>query len=738
MNDAEPTTLLARGGRAVGRHPLRVLITWLVLIGATFAVAIGGVGGGGLFDRLHSNDMESPGQAREASRMLSDAGSGSFASDTLLMTGVDFEDQRVIGKNLLALQRISAINGVESVVNPFAFKDREKDPKAAPFLRDHPDGDNGYATIITYEDHLSDADLEVARGHVDHELALLVYEVKPKDSERGSIKALVDAIIGQVGKDMTRGEGLALPVSFVVMIIVFGGFLAAGLPIIGAIASIGGALATLLGFSYLIELDATVVNIVTVLGLGLCIDYGLLVVSRFREELRGLLAGAPPETIDRDLVIAATGRTVDRAGRTVVFSAITVAIALAGLMFFPVTFMRASGAAGVSVVILALLVATTLIPALCALTAKSLVRRGGTEQAPDTGVFSRLATGVQRAPWAVIAVVLAVLVTVALPSLRMQLTGSGPEMLPKGAPERVFFETFDQHYPGLASPDVIYVTDEAPEAVREWADGPAKQLPGLDAPPQVVNAGEIDGRTISSVQLRTADGIMGQGARDLVAHLHANPPPIEGKIGGQAAGLYDFVEVVKQRAPFAALTVILATFLLLFLMTGSVVVPIKALIMNVISLGASLGALVWVFQDGHLEGLLGFSSVGAVEATIPVLVLAFGFGLSMDYEVFLLSRIVELHEQGRPTEEAVRLGLQRSGRIITSAALLMVIVFSGFVFAQVLAIKETGVALVLAIIIDATLVRMLLVPATMSVLGEWNWWAPAWMKRLHARFGIRE
>ena len=738
MTDPEPTTLLARSGRAVGRHPLRVVLIWAVLIGATFAVAIGGVGGGGLFDRLHSSDMESPGEARAASQMLTDAGSGSFASDTLLMTGVDFDDPRVIGKNLLALQRITNIEGVESVANPFAFDGREKDPKAAPFLRDHADGRNGYATIVTYQDDLSDAQLDKARGHVDHELALLVYEVKPQESERGSIKALVDAIIGQVGTDMTRGEGLALPISFVVMIIVFGGFLAAGLPIIGAIASVGGALATLLGFSYLIELDATVVNIVTVLGLGLCIDYGLLVVSRFREELRGLLGGAPPDSIDRNVVIAATGRTVDRAGRTVVFSAVTVAIALAGLMFFPVTFMRASGAAGVSVVILALLVATTLIPALCALSAKHLIRRGGTEHAPDVGVFSRLATGVQRAPWAVIAAVLAVLVIVALPSLRMQLTGSGPEMLPKGAAEREFFENFDADYPGLASPDVIYVSDEPVTKVRAWAEGPAKDLPGLETDPKVVEVGELDGRPITSVQLRTSDGIMGQGARTLVAHLHDNRPPIEGKIGGQAAGLYDYVEIVKQRAPFAALTVIFATFVLLFLMTGSVVVPIKALVMNVISLGASLGALVWVFQDGNLEGLLGFSSVGAVEATIPVLVLAFGFGLSMDYEVFLLSRIVELHEQGRPTNEAVRLGLQRSGRIITSAALLMVIVFSGFVFAQVLAIKETGVALVLAIIIDATLVRMLLVPATMSVLGEWNWWAPAWMKRLHARFGIRE
>ena len=223
-----------------------------------------------------------------------------------------------------------------------------------------------------------------------------------------------------------------------------------------------------------------------------------------------------------------------------------------------------------------------------------------------------------------------------------------------------------------------------------------------------------------------------------MTHLHEERPPFDAKVGGQAADLADFTGSIADTSPLAIGTVVLATFVLLFLMTGSVVVPIKALLMNIVSLGASLGVLVWVFQDGHLEGLLGYDSVGAVEVSIPVLVLAFGFGLSMDYEVFLLSRIVELHERGHSTNEAVRLGLQRSGKIITSAALLMCIVSGGFVLARVLAVKETGVALVLAIVIDATLVRMLLVPATMSVLGEWNWWAPRWMKGLHARFGITE
>ena len=494
-------------------------------------------------------------------------------------------------------------------------------------------------------------------------------------------------------------------------------------------------LASILG-SGLAGIDATVVNIVTVLGLGLCIDYGLLVVSRFREEVAELLDGQPLDPRAREVVVEATARTVDRAGRTVVFSAVTVAIAMSGLFFFPSVFMRAAGAAGVSVVLLCLVVATTLVPALCSLFARRLLARG-TQRSPDTGPFASLASLVQRAPWIAMLLVLTALVAMALPATRMTVTSSGAELLPSGSEQRVFFESLARDYPLLAAPDVRVVTSADGQEVRAWAKGAARQLPGVESA-KVTKVGVIGGKQVLSVDLRTGDGALGVTTRELVDHLHAQRPPFEAKVGGQAADLADFTASIAAKAPLAIATVVLATFVLLFLMTGSVVVPIKALVMNIVSLGASLGVLVWVFQDGHLQGLLAFDSVGAVEVSIPVLVVAFGFGLSMDYEVFLLSRIVELHEQGHPTNDAVRLGLQRSGKIITSAALLMIIVFTGFILAQVLAVKQTGVALVLAILIDATLVRMLLVPATMSVLGEWNWWAPRWMKRLHTRFGITE
>ena len=730
-------TSLYRWGHRVAQRPVVVVVTWLILTVLALALAMGAVTGHALFDDLNSGDITAPGEAQQARDLLTEAGGGGFATDTLIVEGSPATSPFVRQQVGLAVQRIHETEGVAAVINPLVLDDGVEDPRAAPLIHPEGDGRYGFVTLVEYEEDLSDEELEQAQQAVSVQLGQIVTGSQGTDSSRGSVKLLVDEIITQVSTDLKVGEGIALPITFVVMVLIFGGFLAAGIPIIGAIASICGALATLWGFAHVIDLDATVVNIVTVLGLGLCIDYGLLVVSRFREEMAAALDGAPLGEDSAAIVHAATGRTLDRAGRTVVFSAVTVAISLSGLLFFPATFMRASGAAGVSVVILCLAVATTLVPALCALWARRLLTRG-TERGSDHGVFARLAGAVQRVPWLVIVLVLAALVAMAVPVTRMAVTSSGTELLPVGSDQRAFFAQLADEYPELAASDVQYVTTAPEGEVRAWADGPATQLPQVESV-EVTDVGSLpDGEHVRMVELRTGDGALGGGTRELVTALRDERPPFQGYIGGQAAGLSDFVDSLTQRAPWAIGTVIIATFVLLFLMTGSVIVPIKALLMNIVSLGASLGILVWVFQDGHLSGLLDFDSVGAVEVSIPVLVVAFAFGLSMDYEVFLLSRIVELHEQGRPTDEAVRLGLQRSGRIITSAALLMVIVFSGFVLAQILAVKQTGVALVVAIIIDATLVRMLLVPATMSVLGEWNWWAPRWMKSLHARFGITE
>jgi RND superfamily putative drug exporter len=543
--------------------------------------------------------------------------------------------------------------------------------------------------------------------------------------------------------DLRTGEGIALPLSLLVMGVVFGGFIAAGLPIVGAIASIAGGLGALLAWSHLLELDASVVNVVTVLGLGLCIDYGLLIVSRYREELRDT-DREPGSRADR---ADALGVTLATAGRTVVFSAVTVAISLMGLLAFGAEIFKAIGAAAMSIVLIALLVAITLVPALIALAGERMARPGAAHHipgvrrlarrlgdvAPAEGRFSALARWVQRHALKVFLGLTALLLLAAAPVLHMQLRSDGIQLLPESSAQRQFFTDMADNYPAAASPEVTVVADAPVNEVRAWADRVAR-MDGVESvdPPQ--RRGDL---VVLGVRTDGADP-MSQAARDVVHELRADRPDFPTWVTGQAAGLVDFTGDLKERAPIAIGAVVLATFVLLFLMTGSLLVPLKALVMNIVSLGASLGVLVWIFQDGHFQNLLGFTSPGGIEAFVPALTLAFGFGLAMDYEVFLLSRIVEQRHLGANNDLAVERGLQRSGRIITSAALIIIIVFAGFIAGQLLVIKEVGVALAVAVFIDATLVRMLLVPATMTLLGEWNWWAPAYLRKVYRRFGLRE
>lgn len=722
--------MLGRWGHWVARRALAVTGVWLIAIVLAFGMALGLLGTPGLFSRLHSGDISAPGENQAGLEVLGDAGSRGFRTYTLLLYGADARERSVARAGAAAVRDLRRIEHVENVTNPVVVRGGPNSPAGWALIAQGASRP-GFATVVTFEPDLTRAQQGAASDQVDAVFDRLVVATGASGSERGGVRGLVDGIIDQVKTDGQRGEGIALPVSFLVMIVVFGGFVAAGIPLLGAIASIGSALATLLGLSYLLDLDATVVNVVTVLGLGLCIDYGLLVVSRFREELRGL----NPESaaaLTREQIAAATGSTLDRAGRTVVFSALTVAISLLGLSVLNVPFIRAVSAAGVAIVLLAMTVALTLIPALCALAARRLLRKG-TEVAADTGVFSRLAEAVQRIPWVVITVVTTVLLLLALPILEMRLTSSSAAMLPRGSTERSFFESLGRHYPALSGPDLSVVTRAPVGEVETWAKtladrpGVGSVLPPVERPDGVVVVG-----------ISTIEGPTGSAARRVVSGLRTDRPPFEAWTVGQASALEDYLSTVRQRAPFAVGFVVLATLVLLFLMTGSIVIPLKALVMNVLSLGATLGIVVWIFQKGNLSGVLDFAPVGAIENTIPVLLLAFGFGLSMDYEVFLLSRIVELHEQGLDTHSAVTLGLQRSGRIITSAALLMMIVFAGFAAAQLLTMKEMGVALVIAVALDATIVRMLLVPATMSVLGQANWWAPGPMRRFHQRWGVTE
>lgn len=696
-----------------------------------FTAALGGLGTGSLFDRLTSGDPSVPGEAQTGQQLIAADATGG-AQILVQTSGVDLSAPAAEHAVRATAKDIDALPSVLSVHAPLVSTGGLTSPAATALLAHGTPSSHAFLMIATLAHGLSPSEQRQAADTIRTKATRGLGSLEGSTVQVGGVPLLVAGITHQVEADLRAGEGIALPISLLLMVLVFGGFIAAGMPVLGAIASVAGGLASLLVFSLFIDLDATVVNIVTILGLGLSIDYGLLVVSRFREELALVAPGLAHDALAREAIVEATARTVASAGRTVLFSGLTVGISLSGLMVFAAPIMRAIGAAGASVVAVALLAALTLVPALCAVGARHLMRRGR-DLSDDHGAFGALARGVQRAPALVVIATLAVLVIIATPVLGMRTTSSGTELLPPGSSQRVFFEDLARDYPAMSGPQVTVVAHAPMTEVVTWAAGFAT-LPGVtgvDTPTQLSGG-------YTSIGLHTDGGAMGDPARALVHHLRDTRPDFPSYVTGQAAGLIDFNAGVTTRAPIAIALVALATLVLLFLMTGSIVLPLKALILNVVSLGASLGVLVWVFQDGHLESLLGFSSVGAVEAMIPLLVLAFGFGLSMDYEVFLLSRIVELHDQGVSDARAVEIGLQRSGRIITSAALLIVIVFAGFAVGKLLIIKETGIALATAVLLDATLVRMLLVPATMTMLGRWNWWSPGPMRRWHERFGIHE
>jgi RND superfamily putative drug exporter len=383
--------------------------------------------------------------------------------------------------------------------------------------------------------------------------------------------------------------------------------------------------------------------------------------------------------------------------------------------------------------VVAWLAGLTLVPALLATFGRRIpVRRA---LAPEQGFFSRLAGAVARRPWPVVLGLAALLLAAGAPLLSIRLQNGQANVLPQSLPSAQVQRTIEQRFPGAGTGPVTVVAEASPPELDAYLAGLRAIVPAGDVL-EVGRAEALGSR--SRVDITPAGSTQGDVAQRLVHTLRAHRPPFRSYVAGGAAVLVDFKADVLRKLPYAFGLAALASLVLLFLMTGSVLVPIKALAMNTVSLGATFGALVWVFQDGHLSGPLGFSPPGAVETWVPVLVFAFAFGLSMDYEVFLISRIKELYDAGHRNDAAVRLGLQRSGRIITSAALLVVIVFAGFAAGRLVGIKELGLALAIAIVVDATLVRCLLVPATMTLLGDLNWWAPGPLRRLHERLRLRE
>ena len=529
-------------------------------------------------------------------------------------------------------------------------------------------------------------------------------------------------VMNQTSKDLLMGEAVTLPLLLIALVFVFRSVRLALIPLAGALVTVAGAMLLLLAATHVMDVGSYAIDVVTLFGLALAVDYSLLMANRFREQRA---AGADSRQ--------ATVGTTAAAGRTITFSALTVIASLSGLFVFGDPTFTSLAIGGIATVLIALVASLTLVPALLAVCAHHLGALP--TQTAGEGFFGRLAQRVQRRPLLVAVATTSILVALAIPFLGVTLSDGDPRVLPSSAESRQVADRLASSFPGKqADPVIVAGTVAATDpAVTSYAEQ-IKHLPGVAA---VSIATGLRG-DVSAIEVVPNGSVQGEVAQKLVAQLRAHRPRYPSYVTGQAAGLVDFKHHISTRLPYAIGLIALATFVLLFLMTGSVLVPVKALVMNMVSLGATFGALVWIFQDGNLSGLLGFQAYGAIEVWVPIVVFVFSFGLSMDYEVFLLGRIKESYDETGDSASAVANGLQRSGRIITSAAALVLIVFLGFASGKSLGIKEMGLALAIAVVVDATLVRCLLVPATMTLLGERNWWAPAPLRALHDRYGLHE
>ena len=473
-------------------------------------------------------------------------------------------------------------------------------------------------------------------------------------------------------------------------------------------------------------------NLVTGLGLGLAIDYSLFVVSRFREEAAKDGAGR-----------AALVRTMRTAGRTVLFSSMTVAAALASLLVFPQNFLYSMGIGGAMVAVVAAAIALVVLPAILALLGervntlapRRLRRAAETEARPDArGAWYRLSRLVLRRPGRVALAATAAMVLMGAPFLRVSFTTVDASILPRSEQARRVSDTVARDYTlNVANP--ITIAAAAPDARAAGAlAARVGALPGVRAIERPRRAGI---RMWRSDVAPAAAPLSGASER-LVRRIRALREPYYLGVSGQTAGFSDEKASLGHHLPLVLAILAVTTFAILFAFTGSVVLPVKALAMNLLTLSAAFGLLVLVFQDGRFEGLLGYTSQGALESSQPLVLLALAFGLSTDYGVFLLSRIKEAHGGGLPSSEAVAVGLERTGRIVTAAALLFCTAMAAFATSRIIFIKELGLGTAAAVLIDATIVRALLVPSLMGLLGRWNWWAPRPLRRLHARLGMSE
>ncbi|MFI6284014.1 MMPL family transporter [Streptomyces sp. NPDC051018] len=707
----------------------------LILVIAVVAVALMGVAGTGAFGKLLEGGYEDPASQSARAGKVIDEKFGGETNLVLLVRApegrVDAPDAERNGRALVAdLKKERQLENVISYWDAENPDLRSEDGREALVLAhvkgdETEQGENAKTILDTYTGTYGD-----------------VLTVRA-----GGAAAVGDEMGTQVGDDLILAEAIAVPLTLVLLLLVFGSMVAALLPLVIGLIAVMGTFAELFVLGSVTDVSVFSINLTTALGLGLGIDYALLMVSRFREQL------AAGETVED-----AVRRTVGTAGRTVAFSAATVAAALGALLVFPQYFLRSFGYAGIGVVAIAAVSTLFVMPALFVVLGHRVnsgrlpwVNPGRSENRGR--VWGRLARTVMRRPALTALPVLAVLLLAASPLLGITFGTPDERVLPEGAESRQVASVLEKNFNGNDEAALHVVVD------RPLAKAPlesyAVALSGLEGVARVeTSAGNYtDGRPAAAGRANSALGRpdaqrinvvsalspKSDEAQRLVEKVRAVSPP-DGSgalVGGVDAVLVDSKDSIADRLPLAVLLVALTTFVLLFLFTGSVVQPLRALLLNLISLGATLGVMTWIFEDGNLSSLLGFTAQ-PMNVSMTVLMFCVAFGLSMDYEVFVTSRIKELHDLGEDNESAVAKGLGHTGRIVTAAALLLAVSFFAFGTAELSFLQMFGLGSGLAILIDAVAVRGVLVPAAMRLLGRSAWYAPRFLRRFHERYGLGE
>jgi RND superfamily putative drug exporter len=742
MNPSQENAMLTRLANMGIRWPKRVLVVagLLFLLGAAYgAPAAAHLASGGFYD----TSAES-GKALDTLTNTFHTGDPNLILEVSSPSGVDSSATRTVGLRIADdLQHQRFVSQVSSYWTAPAAQ--------AAGLRSH----DGTAGLVAVRVVGNDNDAP-KRAYAMYKS--LVGKHDGVTVKAGGIIATVHTVNDLTTSDLTRSEMIAIPITVIVLIWVFGSLIAALLPLVVGLSSIVGTMALLRGLGNLTDVSIYALNMTTAMGLALAIDYSLFIISRYREEIRAGVA--------QDEAIRITMRT---AGRTVLFSALTVGLSLSAMLVFPMYFLRSFGYAGIGVVALATLAALLLLPAMLkvlgprvdSLDLRALIRTRLGRPAPvvkplELTFWYRFANAVMRKALPIGLLVTAVLVGLGLPFLHANFGFPDDRVIPQSEAAHEVGDDLRANFTTNAASTISIVvpnTSSSPNGIGDYALALSEvsNITSVSA----VSGTYVNGRDVGAgdpkmqigtktyLNLETSADAQSAVAKSTLSDLRTVQAPWRVQFTGQTAVNQDSLNALGRAMPIAIALIALATFIVLFLFTGSIVLPIKALLLNTLSLSATFGAMVWIFQDGHLASLYGnLTTTGDLNATMPPLMFCVAFGLSMDYEVFLLSRIREAWLKSEQTAQdntrAVAIGLGQTGRIVTAAAILMAIVFAAIADARVSFMMLFGTGLTLAVLMDATIVRGVLVPAFMRLAGRWNWWAPKPLAKLHARIGLSE